>query len=128
MMSLVIQSSAMGKKEATIREISPNKTTSGPDSQTIRKVGGTFRSADIRCRQLVVEFVVFSVTRPLIYLSDSLANKCADMRCKNLIWSYPRGKAMNSKCNREAIPIAHEGMLNTPVVWVVRISKISMKP
>src|SRR5579872_3337320 len=75
MMSLVIQSSAMGKKEATIREISPNETIPGPDSQTIRKVGGTFRSAEIRCRQLVVTFVVFSVTRPLIHSFDSLAKQ-----------------------------------------------------
>src|SRR6266481_2517861 len=56
MMSLVIQSAAIGNREATSRKTSPSETTIGPDSQTIRRTGGTLRSAERRSTQPLRKF------------------------------------------------------------------------
>src|SRR5579871_5967890 len=52
-MSLATQVSASGKRAATTRAMTPNRTTPRPDSQTIFRTGGTLRRAESRSCQLL---------------------------------------------------------------------------
>ena len=51
MISFVIHKAARGSSELTSRNASPKETTTGPDSQTIRRTGGTLRRAERRSLQ-----------------------------------------------------------------------------
>src|SRR5882762_6996117 len=65
MMSFVIHNAANGVSELTSRKTNPRETTRGPDSQTIRRTGGTFRSAANRSRQPPQKFSRSAILRPL---------------------------------------------------------------
>src|SRR6266436_2658615 len=56
MMSLAIQSRAIGSSDASRRKTKPKETTSGPDLHTIPRTGGTCCRAEKRSRHPLQKF------------------------------------------------------------------------
>src|SRR5512142_1109981 len=81
MMSFVIQSAAIGSSDANRRKMTPIVTVDGPESQTMRRTGGTFRSAISRslhpvqklcCSAILHDHPVPTVIAVVICTRDSL--------------------------------------------------------